>query len=439
MKKIFLFCIALGTFSAMQAQEMLTLSQCLQMAVDNNLSLQKSRNEIAKGKYSISENQAKLLPQINAVAQLNDNFTPPVSVTDGSAYGKPYNVTKTLQYNASAGLQLQMPLYNQMVYTAIDIAKIADQLNKLSYEKAREDLIMQTAKMYYMAQNTSEQIRLVNDNIKRLEELRDITQAFYDNQMSLEVDLKRVNLNIENLTVQRDNAVAMLEQQYTMLKYVIDYPADKNIKVTDVNPNQIEIVKADGLNVNLYELQLLQQKKKLTQKQIKLAKDGYLPSVGLTVSLMYSAFTDKIEHWIHSGDSNHWYGSNGLGVQLRVPVFDGFEKRSKIRKAKVEAESARIGYEDALKGMQANYVNAVSEVNNSQRNYKKQLDNYVLAQDVYNVTADQYKEGVTSMTAVLQDEMRMSEAMNNYLNAYYRYKVANLSLLKLTGQLEQVK
>lgn len=380
-----------------------------------------------------------MLPQINAVAQLNDNFTPPVSVTDGSAYGKLYNVTKTLQYNASAGLQLQMPLYNQMVYTAIDIAKIADQLNKLSYEKAREDLIMQTAKMYYMAQNTSEQIRLVNDNIKRLEELRDITQAFYDNQMSLEVDLKRVNLNIENLIVQRDNAAAMLEQQYTMLKYVIDYPADKNIKVTDVDPNQIETVKADGLNVNLYELQLLQQKKELTQKQVKLAKDGYLPSVSLTGSLMYSAFTDKIEHWIHSGDSNHWYGSNGLGIQLRVPVFDGFEKRSKIRKAKVEAESARIGYEDALKGMQANYVNAVSEVNNSQRNYKKQLDNYVLAQEVYNVTADQYKEGVTSMTAVLQDEMRMSEAMNNYLDAYYRYKVANLSLLKLTGQLEQVK
>ena len=32
-----------------------TLSQCLQMAVENNLSLQKSRNEIAKGKYSISD------------------------------------------------------------------------------------------------------------------------------------------------------------------------------------------------------------------------------------------------------------------------------------------------------------------------------------------------------------------------------------------------
>ena len=439
MKKLLFLCFALGAFHSLQAQETLTLSQCLQMAVDNNLSLQKSRNEIIKGKHALSENQSKLLPQINAVAQLNDNFTPPVSVTDGSAYGKPYNVTKTLQYNASAGLQLQMPLYNQMVLTAVDIAKTVDKLNQLSYEKAREDLIMQTAKMYYMAQNTLEQIRLVDDNITRLKSLRDITQAFYDNQMSLEVDVKRVNFNIENLTVQRDNAIAMLEQQYTMLKYVIDYPAEKEIKVSDVNPGQIETVAADGLNTGLYELQLLEQKKVLAQQQTKLAKDGYLPSLSLTGSLMYSAFTDKIEHWWHSGESNHWYGSNGLGIQLRVPVFDGFDKRSKIRKAKVEEENARIGYEDALKGLEAKYMNAVSEVNNSQRNYKKQWDNYKLAEDVYNVTADQYKEGVSSMTAVLQDEMRMSEAMNNYLNAYYSYKVANLSLLKLTGKLELVK
>lgn len=439
MKFALYFCLALSTFTTVNAQETLTLSQCLEMAVDNNLSLQRSRNEIVKGKISISENQAKLLPQVNAVAQINDNFAPPVSVTDGRAYGKAYNVTKTLQYNAAIGLQLQMPIYNQMARTAVEVSKIADRLNQLSYEKAREDIIMQTAQTYYMAQNTLEQIRLVNDNIKRLEELRNITQAFYDNQMSLEVDVKRVNFNIEDLTVQRDNALSMLQQQYTMLKFIIDYPAEKEIKVTDINPGQIDEVNACGLNTGLYELQLLDQKKVLAQKQTKLAKDAYLPTVSLTGNLMYSAYTDKFENWFRSGDSNHWYGSNGIGIQVRVPIFDGFGKRSKIKKAKAEEESARLGYEDALKKLQANYMNAVSEVNNSQRNYKKQFDNYTLAQDVYSVTADQYKEGVGTMTAVLQDEMRMSEAMNNYLTAYYKYKVANLSLLKLTGQLDQVK
>ena len=439
MKSILCFGFALAVMTGVNAQETLTLGQCLQMAVENNLSLKASRNEIAKGKHSISENQAKMLPQVNAAVQLNDNFTPPVSVTDGTAYGKQYNVTKTLQYNASAGLQLQIPLYNQTIRTAVEISRTIDRLNQLSYEKAREDLIVQTAKMYYMAQNTVEQIRLVNDNIQRLVELRDITQAFYDNEMSLEVDVKRVNFNIENLTAQRDNALAMLDQQYTMLKYVMDYPEEKEIRVTDANPDNIEEAAAGGLSTELYELRLLEQKKVLAQQQTKLAKDGYLPSVSLTGSLMYSAYTDKIEHWLHSGESNHWYGSNGLGIQVRVPVFDGFEKRAKIRKAKVEEENARIGYEDALKGLQANYLNAVNELNNSRRNYRKQWDNYRLAQDVYSVTADQYREGVTSMTAVLQDEMKMSEAMNNYLNSYYNYKVANLSLLKLTGQLDKVR
>ena len=42
------------------------------------------------------------------------------------------------------------------------------------------------------------------------------------------------------------------------------------------------------------------------------------------------------------------------------------------------------------------------------------------------------------MTEVLQDEMRVSEAQNNYLSAHYNYQVANLSLLKLTGQLDKL-
>ena len=49
----------------------------------------------------------------------------------------------------------------------------------------------------------SEQIILIKANITRLEELRDITQAFYDNGMAMEVDVKRVNINLENLKVQR--------------------------------------------------------------------------------------------------------------------------------------------------------------------------------------------------------------------------------------------
>ena len=77
----------------------------------------------------------------------------------------------------------------------------------------------------------------------------------------------------------------------------------------------------------------------------------------------------------------------------------------------------------------------MNQYQNNHRNYLKQKDNYSLAEKVYEVTLDQYREGVASMTALLQDELSMSNALNNYLNAYHSYKWSELKLLKLSKQL----
>lgn len=429
------FCLPVASAGA---QDTLALEDCLKIGIENNLSLQSKRKEIQKGRYGISENRARLLPQINGFANYNDNIDPPVSVTDGSAYGNPYNVTHTLQYSANAGLQLQMPLYNQTLYTSISIARTMDEMNRLTYEKAREDLILQVCKMYYLGQVTAEQIALIKANITRLEELQNITQAFYDNGMAMEVDVKRVNINLENLKVQYDNAQAMLEQQLNLLKYIIDYPAEKQIALVPVNTETITPVALTGLSESLYELQLLQSQRQLAEQQKKMIGYGYIPSLNLTGNWMFSAYTDKAYHWFHSGSSGHWYRSYGLGLSLRVPIFDGLDKRYKTRKAVIDIENIKLAQENTRKNLQTQYLNATNDLMNNQRNFKKQKDNYLLAEDVYTVTMDRYREGITSMTEVLQDEMRMSEAQNNYISAHYNYRVTNLMLLKLTGQIESL-
>ena len=427
-----LFC----SLGLLNAQEMLTLPECLRMGIDKNLTLKSQRNEMRKSKYGISENRAKLLPQINAIANMNDNFEPPVSVTDGSAYGNPYNVTRTLQYNASAGVQMQMPLYNQTVYTSVALARLMDEANTLSYEKAREDLILQICKLYYLGQNTAEQIELIKGNLVRMEELKDITVAFYDNGMAMEVDVKRVNINLENLRVQYDNAKAMLVQQLNMLKYVIDYPADNEIALTPINTENFVPAELTGLSDDQIELQLLRAKTDITEQQRRMIRQGYLPTLSLTGSWMYSAYTDRFSNWFHSGPSNKWYNSYGLGISLRIPIFDGMDKRYKLKKAALDVENAKLSYENTLKNLQTQYVNATNDLMNNRRNFKKQKDNYMLAEDVYGVTSERYREGIASMTEVLQDEMRMTEAQNNYVTAHYNYRVTNLTVLKLTGKIE---
>lgn len=434
--KLFIFTF-LGLFSLKgNTQNTLTLEECLRIGIENNLSLQSKRNEIKKGQFGISENRAKLLPQINAFANFNDNFEPPVSVTDGSSYGIPYNVTKTLQYNSNAGVQLQMPLYNQTAYTSVSIARTLARLNQLSYAKAREDLILEISKLYYLGQTTSEQLKLIKANIGRLEELKNITTAFFDNGMVMEVDVKRVNINLESLKVQYANAEAMLMQQLNLLKYMMDYPAEKEITLTSINADSITPIELNGLSSELAELKLLQSQRQLAEQQKQMVAQGYLPSLSLTGSISYSAYTDKARYWFQNHPSSKWYNSYGIGLSLRIPIFDGLDKKQKTRKANIDIANARLAHENLQKNLQTQYLNATNDLMNNQRNFNKQRDNYLLAEDVYTVTTDRYKEGIASMTEVLQDEMRMSEAQNNYINAHYNYRITNLTLLKLTGKID---
>ena len=435
-KLLFIFAMIGCVSQQITAQNILSLEECIEIGIENNLALQTKRNEIRKGQYALSENRARLLPVINGFAGFTDNIKPPVSVTDGSSYGVPYNVTKTLPYSANAGIQLQLPLYNQTLYTSMDVARIMDQLNRLGYEKVREELMMEISKLYYLGQTTNEQLEILKNNIGRLEELKNITEAFYDNGMAMDIDVKRVRINLDNMKVQYDNAQAMLVQQMNLLKYMMDYPMEKNFALERVQAEKLSHTELTGLSENLYEIQMLESQKTLAEKQRKLIRNGYIPSLSLSGNLSTSAFTDKARYWFQDNPSSKWYTSYGVGVSLRVPIFDGLEKRNKVRKAEMDIENARLNLENTRKNLQTKYLNATNDLMNSERNFFKQKDNYLLAEDVYAVTIDRYKEGIASMTEVLQDEMRMSEAQNNYITAHYNYQLNNLVLLKLTGNIE---
>ena len=439
MRKLLLIFAMIGCVSQqISAQDILSLEECIEIGIENNLALQTKRNEIRKGQYALSENRARLLPVINGFAGFTDNIKPPVSVTDGSSYGVPYNVTKTLPYSANAGIQLQLPLYNQTLYTSMDVARIMDQPNRLGYEKAREELMMEISKLYYLGQTTNEQLEILKNNIGRLEELKNITEAFYDNGMAMDIDVKRVRINLDNMKVQYDNAQAMLVQQMNLLKYMMDYPMEKNFTLERVQAEKLSHTELTGLSENLYEIQMLESQKTLAEQQRKLIRNGYIPSLSLSGNLSTSAFTDKARYWFQDNPSSKWYTSYGVGVSLRVPIFDGLEKRNKVRKAEMDIENARLNLENTRKNLQTKYLNATNDLMNSERNFFKQKDNYLLAEDVYAVTIDRYKEGIASMTEVLQDEMRMSEAQNNYITAHYNYQLNNLVLLKLTGNIESL-
>ena len=227
MKHLCTFIVCYILTSVCHGQEM-TLQECIKVGIANNLSLSNARIDINKGQTVVSQNRSRLMPVINGIFQFTDYLKSPVNVTTGTLLGSdfPENPTwqtiKSTQYNANAGIQLSMPLYNQTILAAIDVARTVEKINSLSYEKAVEDLTMQISKVYYMAQASLEQERLTNENILRMEELCDITEALYQQGVVMEVDLNRVRINLKNLKTQHDQSRTLHSQQLNMLKFLMD-------------------------------------------------------------------------------------------------------------------------------------------------------------------------------------------------------------------------
>ena len=202
--------------SAVSAQTM-TLGQCIETGLEHNLQVRTVAQDLRLADVTRSENRSKLLPVIQAFGNFVDNVHRGTSVTDGSGISKlfgmdvPYMKNQGLQYTVQGGLQASMPLYDQTIYIGMRIADSMKELSQVALDKAREDLTVQIAQLYYLAQTTREQILLTEKNISSLESLDSITQALRDNGMVLAVDVKRVNINLANLRVARDNAQAVYE------------------------------------------------------------------------------------------------------------------------------------------------------------------------------------------------------------------------------------
>lgn len=443
MKHLCTFIICCILTSVCHGQEM-TLQECIKTGIANNLSLANARIGIDKGRTGVSQSRSRLLPVINGIFQFTDYLKSPVNVTTGTLLGGDFpesptwQTIKSMQYNANAGIQLSMPLYNQTILAAIDVAKTVEEINSLSYEKAVEELTMQISKVYYMAQASKEQERLTNENILRMEELCAITEALYQQGVVMEVDLNRVRINLKSLKTQHDQSHTLHSQQLNMLRFLMDMAPETSLEVTHMAEN-MEPLPATGVNEELPELLLSAHQKTLAEQRIKTVKAGYLPTLSLTGYAGALGYQETFHHFFHtSAATDNWFGNCYIGLSIKIPLFEANSKKLQIKQYRYDMQQAANRMELMRKQLDENYANALLQLNHYMEVFRTQTESRSQAEEVYNVTEEQYREGVASMTALLQDEMQLRTAQTACVQALCQCRLAQLDLLKLSGNLSQL-
>lgn len=447
MKRNLTVILALLSVSILSAQESgvtaLSLKESVRQAVEKNINMVKAQIDKEKNDYKVSEARSALFPKINASGNFQDNLQLPTTMIPGEIFGQPgTNIPVQLgsPYSAAATVSLNQILYNQTAFTALKLSKRLEELSNLSIEKASEELAGEVSKLYFLTLTTARQKALVEENITRIQRLRDITQLVVNSGMGKKVDYDRISVNLENLYTQLSNIDAAHQQQLNMIKYLLEIPLQETIILTDTAEipllQQSPVLKSDFSDH--IDIQMLESQKEINLLNWKTINSGYYPALSFTGQYAYQGLRKEFKNYFQSSPENKWFNSSYIGLNLSIPIFDGFEKRSKARQVQLDFQKTSATLDNTKERLDVNYQNALNNYQNNRNNVQRQKQNIVLAEKVYMETALKYREGLASLSDLLQDEMGLNNAQSGYLNALFNFKEAELQIMLLNGEIKNL-
>lgn len=339
------------------------------------------------------------------------------------------------KYNANAGISVQQLLFDGQVFVGLQARAASLEYQRKNVEVTEEAIKVNIYKIYYQLVLSKTQIDLLNANISRLEKLRHDAAELYKNGFVEKLDVDKLNVQIANLQTEKQKALNSITIGYLGLKTLMGMPIKDSLVLTDaITENDIKtglLSDTSKAYLNRKEYQYLQVVRKLNEYNIKRYKLSYIPTIALSASYSKQAQRNKFD-FFNKGD---WFTASLIGLNMSVPIFDGFSKDSKIKQSKLELQQT----DNTIDNLKLSIDNETERANISFQSAIATLDfqkkNMQLSESVYNQTKKKYEVGTGSNTEITAAQTDLKTAQTNYIAALYDAIIAKVDYLKAIGKL----
>ena len=419
-----------------QAQSNLTLRQAIGQALQVNPQVKQAELNVRKAFYQVREVKANGLPQANAYLNYDDNLKLATQLLPGELMGQPGKqipVQFGTKYSMTMGAEVQQLIYSQSYWAGLKAIKQVGDLNQLEIKNTKEEVAFQVAQVYYMVQITSKQREIIRTNLEKTTKLITILEAQYAQGVVQKNDLDRLRVSQTNLQTEGENLETAYQQQLNMLKYLTGVSMEANLTLTDSIQTLGLVAKDESLDTQTrFSIQLLQKQKDLENLQIKVTQAGYYPTVSAYARYNHQAQRNT---WSFLNGSEKWFDFSTIGLRLNVPIFDGLSKTNKVQQSRIRLQQLDLQIAQQQSYLQMEYANIKNRLRTQQAIIGKQQANITLAEQVYETTQTQYKNGVAPLAELLNAETALREAQTNYFTSLVQAKVTELEFIRANGHL----
>ncbi len=443
-----LLLIAFSTQAQQQTSDVkpeeLTLKDAISYALENKAEARKARLGIENSEYQIQEVRARALPQIAASGSLTYNPILQLSALDLSAFpgseGGAGGVTLVpfgTKWNALGGVTLTQNIFDQAVFTGLKAARSTREFYQINAQLTEEQIIERVANNYYQVYVLRQQLVVLDSNYVNTVKIKNIIQGQFDNGLAKRIDLDRMTVSLSNINTQRQRALNAVQLQENTLKFYMGMPITTPIEIpqTEFEVTPLAFTESPDQS-NRTEYLLLEKQEQLLGYQRKSIIAEYYPTLGISANYNYIGQGPEMPLFKGPSDKVYWSDFSAVALNLRIPIFNGFGTRSRVRQAEVALREIQEDMKDTQLALDLEFENARTQINNSIITIGNQRENVKLAQEVLANTQNNYQQGLASLTDLLDAENSMIEAQNNYSAALLDYKLAEIQLIKSRGELK---
>ena len=440
MKRILLILLILTSFNLKSQSQKLSLSECIDLAIENNENLKNSILEEKISKALSNEYLSIGFPQINFDGGIKYNHEVPKSLLDISRFmpGVPEGTEQEVQfgqaYDGRVDLFINQMIFNGSYFVGLSAAKELIKLSEKITERDVIDIHESVSKAYYTTLNTKSRVDLVNSNIDRLDALLKQTKSLYENGFVEKLDLDRIQVSSNNLRSEKIKADRLYDLSLAVLKFQIGISVDKKIELVD-EFNE-ELITAFSFDLNEFdyskriEYSILQTDKNLKFYELKNNRSQYLPQVYANYNYGYNTSASQSNIFF---ESDRWKKFGTFGLQVIVPIFDGFLKRSRINQSKYKIEQVENQMLFLERSINLQINQSLAAYQNSKESLKIATENLELAQDVYFASEKKYAQGVGSNLELIDSNNSLKIAQNQYYNSLYESIISIIDIKKTLG------
>lgn len=418
-KKIVFFLLLVGFQLSAQSKKW-TLEECVDYAIKNNISIKQSELDLKTTDIDKLEAIGGFLPTLNGNANYSMNTGASINPVTNQFQNETF---KSMSASANSGIMLFNGLANWKTLQRAKLSKIA---NLYRLDKMKDDIALSIANSYLQILFNKEQLKvqknqnlITKENIKRTQELIQAGSLPAGDIF----ELQATDASQEQQIINTENALLIAKIGLCQTLLLEDYAnfdiSDEvvDLPMTDMtNETQESILEKAKESVN--DVKIAIANVDVAKKDLALSRSSYLPT--LTGFLGYNT------RWAESIPFNFidqltLFDGTAVGLQLNVPILNGFATRGRVQRAKINQERSEFQLKQAELDLERNVYQAYNDLINAKKLFEAAQKTLEARKQSFNFSKERYEVGLMNSFDFSQSTIAYENAQSEVLRTKYDY------------------